>query len=136
MKVGTARSLGVHGGAINLSGDDFVNVPPLGIHGKLTIAAWVNLHALGADRNNILRTGRENGPMAAAISRKGEMCFTANGLSWQSSGILIAAADLGKWRHLAYVYDGVARQVSFYIDGRLEGTRGSPIQPVWTSTPA
>ena len=48
------------------------------------------------------------------------MCFTVNGSAWHRSSIVFAADDVGKWSHIAFVYDSVAKQVAFYIDGRLD----------------
>ena len=123
MRIGTARSLGMYGGALNMGGNDFVTVPPLGTQSSLTIATWINVHTLNADQNALVRGAGDNPALQATIARTGEIRVALGGSQVAVSDFQFSPSDLGWWKHVAIAYDGAARTVSFYVDGKLDCTR-------------
>ncbi|MCX6345971.1 MAG: family 43 glycosylhydrolase, partial [Armatimonadetes bacterium] len=121
--VGIARCLGMYGGALNMSGNDSVTVPSLGEQTSLTIAAWVNPHTLNADQNSIICSNGENGVLQATIARSGEIHLAISGKQVASSDFKFTKDTLGWWKHIAISYDGSAKSVSFFVDGKLDSTR-------------
>ena len=91
------------------------------------MAAWVNLDGLDNEFNGLLMTDRWKGPVGQChwqLTRSGRMDFGVNlspsrpdTLVYRSSS-LPETDDMGRWLHLAVVYDVAAVQVSFYVDGR------------------
>jgi hypothetical protein len=124
MPVGTVRSFGMYGGAVNLDGNTYVSIPSLGEQDRLTIAAWVSPHTLDRDQSGVFCSNTETErSIQATIAASGEVRFAAKGLPAQTSDYRFSPEDLGLWKHVAIVYDGAAKTVSFYIDGKLDSTR-------------
>ena len=124
LRIGTERSFGMYGGAINFSGrDNAVSVPSLGELDQLTISAWVNPHTLNGQSGILCANGEKNGSIQAAVTGTGQVSFAVKGLPAHTSDSGFQTDDLGWWKHVAIVYDDTAKTVSFYIDGRPAGTR-------------
>jgi len=123
MRIGTGRSLGMHGGALNMGGNDFVTVPPLGTQSSLTIATWINVHTLNADHTAIVCSAGDNPALQATIARTGEIRVALGSTQVAVSDFQFSPSDLGWWKHLAVAYDGTAKTVAFYVDGKLDCTR-------------
>jgi hypothetical protein len=123
ISIGTARCLGVRGGAINMNGNNSINVPPLGATKNLTIAAWLNIHTLNADRNSIVCTKGDNKKLQVTITKTGEIALTINGKDVALSSPMFTQDNIGRWEHVAIVYNTNAKTVSFYFDGKQKNTK-------------
>ena len=121
---------------------DFTNVGdylPLGVGGdaawpQLTIAAWVRLDRLGAPYQSLYHTddwtNRKPGQVHWMIAQAGVMRLALATLqiapesierqAFPESRTSVLGAE-GRWMHLAFVYDCVAKTASFYVDGRPDG---------------
>lgn len=118
---GVTRSLGISGKALNMTSAGFVAVPPLGEVEDLTLAAWVNPHALPGEGASLFSSiGGGAGSIRTLLGGDGRIQFTAGGLPVATSRTGFDPEDLGWWKHLAIVYDASARKITFYIDGKRD----------------
>lgn len=101
---------------------------------QLTLCAWVRLDRLGAPFQSLYHTdgwtGQNRGQVHWMIIDSGVMRLALQGLvlgpeageqhGCPESLTSVLGAE-GRWVHLAFVYDAVARTASFFIDGRPDG---------------
>ncbi len=98
---------------------DRVRVLLPGRFDSMTFAAWVRFD--GFDRRWIslfLTDDWDPGEPHWQVSREGEMILGVSGPGNHFSPRVLSAHDLGRWVHLATVYDGRSRSVTHYLDGR------------------
>jgi hypothetical protein len=121
---------------------DFTNVGdhlPLDAGGdadwpQLTVAAWVRLDRLGEPYQSLYHTdgwNRQNpGQVHWMIVDSGVMRLALPGWTLGADAIeqhghpesrtSVLGAE-GRWMHLAFAYDSIAKTVRFYVDGRPDG---------------
>jgi hypothetical protein len=100
---------------------------------KLTLMTWVRLDRVPEEVSSLYHTDgwKSDGQVHWMILNNGQMRFAMKGAplaewgrgkaSWpQSTGAV--AGELGRWMHLAAVYDADTASVSFYRDGRFDST--------------
>jgi ferric-dicitrate binding protein FerR (iron transport regulator) len=96
-----------------------VDIP--GEHRSFSIAAWVRFDGLDNEYNAFVHTnGWGPGGVHTHIQPNGTIALHLHGRERLSSQRRIGRADLGRWIHLAWVWDGAARRTSLYMDGRLD----------------
>jgi len=121
---------------------DFTNVGdhlPLDVGGdtdwrQLTVAAWVRLDRLGAPFQSLYHTdgwNRQNpGQVHWMIVDSGVMRLALPGWKLASGSVeqhhhpesrTSVLGEEGRWMHLAFVYDSIAKTVRFYVDGQPDG---------------
>lgn len=140
-KNNAGRGAGVFGSALALDGrTSFVAVPSLGESDKVSIATWVKLDELPRLSTIVAANGPDSSRQGSAgtaalltsagypklaIIGNGSIQFSMSGCNPtdQTSDFKFSAATLGKWAHIAVVYDSAARTLSFYVDGKLDSTR-------------
>lgn len=125
LRKGTTHSFGIRGQAANLDGiDDHIAIPPIGLLHSVTVATWLNLHALPPEGSSLLGSdGSAPGALKLVINRQGELQWAVSGQPVQVSAHRFTANDMGEWHHIAVTYDPHARAVAFYLDGKLDVTR-------------
>jgi len=115
---------------------DFLEVA--GCYGNpasVTLAAWIDLAAAGADGAEVISLGddvvlrlddTQGGRPAALVGS------IFDGTTWQQTSYDIALAGTG-WHHVAFTFDGSSRLATLYLDGVAESSAilGSGI--VWGS---
>ena len=114
------------GRALELDGTDgsYLEVPDLGTAKNVTIAAWFKMTGK-ADEWRALYTvnGWSDGWVHHQISPANKIGFSINGNTGGNDKLgnaTLDAAQLNIWHHSAVVYDGEARKIRFYLDGRLD----------------
>lgn len=98
---------------------------------KLTLMTWVRLDRVPDEVSSLYHTDgwQTDGQVHWMILNNGQMRFAMKGVplakwghgkgGWpQSAGTV--AGELGRWMHLAAVYDADTASVSFYRDGRFD----------------
>jgi hypothetical protein len=111
----------------NLSDRVRVSVP--GMYRSLTLAACVRVDRLECRFNSLFMTDafelgavhwqiRSNGSLHLAVS--GPTNESATNYNYDSTGVF-APEKLGRWTHLAMVYDGPRAQMTQYVDGQPIG---------------
>jgi hypothetical protein len=111
----------------NLS--DRVRVSVLGTHRSLTLATWVRVDRLECRFNSLFMTDafepgavhwqiRSNGSLHLAVA--GPTNESATNYNYDSPGVF-TTERLGRWTHLAMVYDGSRGQLIHYVDGQPVG---------------
>lgn len=103
------------------------NPPQLDFDGVISMVLWLKLESTDGLRN-VLAHGHALNPPAGVFVRISGGQYQAG--SWGPGGDHLAAApipadDLGKWVHLAGVYDGKAWRL--YLQGKLAATRDDPL---------
>jgi len=91
---------------------------------SMTFAAWVRVD--GFDRTWIslfLTDDWDRGEPHWQMSRKGEMILGVRGPGNHFSPEVLSAHHLGRWVHLATVYDRATLTVTHYLDGRAAGSQ-------------
>lgn len=101
---------------------------------RLTIAAWVRLDRLGEPFQSLFHTDGWNaqnpGQVHWMIVDSGVMRMALPGIVLGSEATerfchpeskTSVLGSEGRWMHLAFVYDSVARTTAFYVDGRQDG---------------
>lgn len=121
---------------------DFTNMGdhlPLDVGGdtdwpQLTVAAWVRLDRLGAPYQSLYHTDdwtKQNpGQVHWMIVDSGVMRLALPGWKLDANAIerhghpesrTSVLGTEGRWMHLAFAYDSIAKTVRFYVDGRPDG---------------
>lgn len=86
---------------------------------SLSFAAWVRFDGLDRTFNSLMLTDEwKPGNPHWQISQEGEMILGVGGAGNYTSPRVLGPADLGRWIHLATVYDAAAGKVVHYVDGR------------------
>ncbi len=83
----------------------------------VTVAGWVRIDGVSPEANYIVSSGEWNRSYSLGLSA-GKLRWTINGVAAQSE----QALPLGKWIHVAGVFDG--RSLRAYLDGRIAGQVG------------
>jgi len=103
---------------------------------SFSVAAWVNLRDASKDRVVVAQLGETRARFILYFSSsRGEWRFyiyDEDGISTAGVGAGGGPATVGKWTHLAGVYDATARKISLYVDGVLTGT--SNYDWAWNAT--
>jgi hypothetical protein len=107
---------------------DRVRIDVPGSYASLTLCAWVRPDGLDNPFNSLLLSDGWTRPGAVhwQVTRRAEVELSV----WRSANTnpntgkfqLFDAYDLGRWVHLAVVYDGQARRVTHYRNGEPIGT--------------
>jgi len=116
--------------------DDRVKLTVPGRHQSLTYMAWVRVDSLQNQNNSIALTERRKpGELHLQINRAGRLTMSVRqppppkdqkGPSWDgvgSSKPVVSPDWLGRWVHLAAVYDGPGKMMSLYANGQLVGSK-------------
>lgn len=106
---------------------DRVRIDVPGTYRSLTLMAWVRLDNLDKPFNSLLLSDglRRQGTLHWQVTGRGQIELIA----WRGRGenpesrtrIVLQPDDVGRWIHLASVYDSSARQVTHYLDGERVG---------------
>jgi len=101
---------------------------------QLTVAAWVRLDHLGEPFQSLYHTdgwaAQNPGQVHWMIVNSGVMRLALPGIVLgpdaverfcQPESKTPVLGSEGRWMHLAFVYDSMARTASFYVDGRPDG---------------
>ena len=97
-----------------------INVP--GEFESITFAAWVRIEGFDRWLSSLMLTdGWDFGETHWQISDKGELILGINGMGNSFSPPVIGPESLGRWLHLATVYDARTRRVTHYVDGLAIG---------------
>lgn len=125
-----------YGGALSFDGtDDYVdcgNGTDLNLTGSLTIAAWIRPDSFG--QNGWGRIVDKSGGSGS----EGYSFFAnelSNNLAYVAYGATIAESNpgvvtIGKWQHVAVIYDESSGIVTFYADGEQVGSSAYSTPPV------
>jgi hypothetical protein len=85
----------------------------------MTLAAWVRFDGFDRQYNSLMLTDEWNtGNPHWQVARDGQIILGVGGVGNYTSPSALGQADLGKWMHLAVVYDPAAAQVTHYVNGR------------------
>lgn len=102
---------------------DRVRVAPPGEFSALSLVAWLRIE--GFDRwysSLLMADGYERGEVHWQLTQEGRLKFSVAGDRGYSTGTIVKPDDLGRWVHLATVYDPAAKRVRHHVDGRLAAT--------------
>ncbi len=113
IKIGAKRTIGVIGGAVKLSANEWIDVPTLKRSGDFTFAAWVNLHEL---RPNACLARFGTG-LSLRVSESGEVGVYDGGQAIAKSLAVFGKEMLGQWVHLAVSANVKNRTVFFFRNG-------------------
>ncbi len=110
------------GGALRLSGADWLVVPHLGTFESLTVALWVKPAVMACPQHSLLHTdGWKAGGVHFILSSDGRIQLAVNGARPQDVFSKTAPLkELGQWYHAAVVYDGRKKAVRFFINGHTD----------------
>ncbi|WP_137994239.1 LamG-like jellyroll fold domain-containing protein [Streptomyces vilmorinianum] len=105
-----------------------------------TVSAWVRMDQAGRNRTFVSQNGTHRSLFYLGYEQSyGAWTFRAvnndapKDGSWSYSRVKSTApATLGVWTHLTGVYDGTAKTVALYVNGRLQGA--APYTTTWAST--
>lgn len=93
-----------------------------GSYESLTLAAWVRVDGLDRPFHGLMLTdGWTTGSVHWQITQNGALRLGIHGdrvAKDYDSPVIFDASRLGRWTHLATVYDRDARSVAHYVDGR------------------
>ncbi len=121
---------------------DRVRVKLPGEFKSLSLTAWVRIEALEHRFNSLLLTdGFDKGEVHWQLTETGQLELSvrlvkansnmkgAPRRSWYRSPSLFTAADLGRWAHLATVFDRDTQTVTHYLDGMPISTEETVAHP-------
>jgi hypothetical protein len=117
------RGSGAVGRALAFDGaSSYVSVPPLGEQSSLTIAAWVKLNGLAGPGCVFSGNGDKPNTPRLVIRGDGRIAFEFAGADGAEYASVFRFTDrtVGRWTHIAAVWDGQAKSLAFYVDGRLD----------------
>ena len=119
---------GKQGKALRFDGEkSYLELPDLGLQPALTVAAWINLAAIGKDGiASILHSDGWNwGDLHFLVSQENKQVGVfINGVADLRSKFEFTDDKLGKWVQVALTYDAKARSLQLYVNGRLETSTG------------
>jgi hypothetical protein len=124
--VDAATSEGKVGGALEFDGSDdtYVEVPDLGEHEDVTVAAWIKMTgSVGTWRAIYNVNGWSPGWVHHQLYPDDRMGFSINGNPGSGNQFSASTYDdtmLDEWHHSAVVYSSAAGVIRFYLDGELE----------------
>ncbi|HKX61764.1 MAG TPA: LamG-like jellyroll fold domain-containing protein, partial [Verrucomicrobiae bacterium] len=110
---------------------DVGNPPALQLTGPMTLAAWVNIDSI-TDNGRIITKGGGPGQRGWSLNVEGinvwalQLAVNAN----VNVSLNVAAVPIGKWTHVAGVYDPSGPSMRLYTNGVLGGvlTEGVPTE--------
>ncbi len=118
--------------------DDYVELRLPETIRDLTLAAWVRLDSLGDEPSALLMSdANEQGGLQWQLTQAGQMCCdflqkggTAEGQDRRHnlSPRLFDVDRMGRWTHLAVVYDQTTGDITFFCDGRQVSTAKAVIE--------
>ncbi len=105
--------------------NDRVRIQVPGEFESLSLSTWVRIEGLDRWMSSLMLTdGWDEGEVHWQISDNGELILGISGMGNSFSRPVIGPESLGRWLHLATVYDGVRNTVVHYVDGiRVGETR-------------
>jgi len=113
-----------HKGALEWKGtENRVRIFIPGDYESLTLAAWVRIDGFDRYLSAImLADGHDEGEVHWQFTETGQMLLGVKADMTKSqdylSGVVLRPSDVGRWVHLASVYDGGAGEVAHYVNGR------------------
>ncbi|MEO3790851.1 LamG-like jellyroll fold domain-containing protein [Nonomuraea sp. B10E15] len=103
---------------------------------NFAVTAWARLTGNAASATAVTQEGGRTGAFALQYTKaEDRWALAMTGSDTDAAPIRAlstAAPRLNEWTHLAGVYDGAARQISLYVNGRLQSTADVP--PSWNAT--
>lgn len=102
---------------------DRVRVTTTGEFAAMSLVAWLRME--GFDRwysSLLMADGYEKGKVHWQLTQEGRLKFSVGGERGYATGTILKPDDLGRWVHLATVYDPHAKQVRHFVDGRPVAT--------------
>ena len=113
---------GKSAGALKLNGTSYVAAGGLGTFEQLTVAMWVKPTALDNSHQAILHSdGWETSGLHFTLLQDGRVQAAVNGAKpVEVYSLATPGKQLGKWTHLAVVYDGLAQTLNLFVDGRKD----------------
>lgn len=118
--------------------DDYVELRLPETIRDLTLAAWVRLDSLADEPSALLMSdANEQGRLQWQLTQAGQMCCDFLGKGGAAEGQdrrhnlsprLFDADRLGRWTHLAVVYDQATGNITFFCDGRQVSTAKALIE--------
>lgn len=133
----TDRKEGSH--SLSLNGSAFAQIPGpvVNTSASFTAAAWVKLNSLGAFEGVLSIDGRNVSgfylEFNQAIQKFAFTRFASDDINSPiSSAEAIAAPVVGRWYHVAGVYDSNAKSLALYINGVLQHSASYPAS--WSAT--
>ena len=138
LRKGAGRSMGVHGRAVNLDGnDDYISVSPIGELKQFTLAAWINPHNIRPDSCLLSTDGAGPGSLKLVLNGNGALQLSMEGMPPQVSEFRFTPDHAGEWSHIAVTCDPAAKKVAFFVNGKLDASRGvDQVPPINLSRPA
>jgi len=113
-------------------GADGVSFELPGTHASMSFSAWVQVDRLPHAFNTLMLTeGWDRGEPHWQIRRDGRLILGVGGRTggqrgyagdYASAARVVDASTLGRWIHLATVYDGASHRVTHYLNGRSVGS--------------
>lgn len=130
---------GVLGKGIQLDGATSASVtakPVLNARDSFTVGAWTKISRLDRVATVVGQDGdRQSGFVLQYRPDVGRWVFGASTLDADNAPVVYANSlhppTVGRWTHVAGVYDLPARQLRIYVDGQLVGTRDNA--QVWSA---
>lgn len=129
--VGGSYVAGVSGNALKLNGTTGVaTASALGVpmRDSFTVSAWAKLDADDRDQTVLAQDGYQMSGFELQYRKSVGRWVFGGAVEDVDSSTFVYALDskpavVGRWVHLAGVYDQAARQLRFYVDGALVGMR-------------
>lgn len=125
---GATWTTGRTGSALRLAnGSAATSGPVLDTSRNFTVAAWARLTSNAATATLLTQEGGRTGAFALQYSKSDDRwAFTRAAADADGAATVralsAAAPRLNEWTHLAGVYDTASRQLSLYVNGRLESS--------------
>lgn len=135
---GATWTTGKTGTALRLANSYAQTAAPVIDTGRnFTVTAWARLTGNAASATAVTQEGGRTGAFALQYAKTNDRwALTMAGSDTDGApavrALSSAAPRLNEWTHLAGVYDSAARQISLYVNGRLEGT--AAVTTPWNAT--
>ena len=120
---GATRGTGAVGNCVSFDGiNDYLYVPPLLTYTTLSVSAWIKLDTIPSYGSIICGNGSATGRPYLSIQSTGKIQFSIVGGNPvnQTSTFAFTDKTLGKWTHIAVVYDKATKNVKFYVNGKQD----------------